>query len=180
MINLRKNFAFGRILIKNFVNLTMTENEIVRNWRNDKRISRWMYNDHKISSREHGNFIKRLKLDSGSFFWLVRDNAMQYLGIICLEKVNFKHRRAFLGIYSNPSLSGVGQLLMQCLKNIAFNKANLHTLKLEVIENNENAIKFYIKCGFLKEGRLKDFVYKNGKWLDAIIMGILNKDEKNS
>jgi len=38
-------------------------------------------------------------------------------------------------------------MLIRCLRNLAFEKAKLHTLKLEVIENNESALDFYRKSG---------------------------------
>ncbi|MCM8820304.1 MAG: hypothetical protein NC925_05880 [Candidatus Omnitrophica bacterium] len=34
-------------------------------------------------------------------------------------------------------------------------------------------MEFYKKHGFRKEGRLKEFVYREGKYLDVIVMGIV-------
>jgi UDP-4-amino-4,6-dideoxy-N-acetyl-beta-L-altrosamine N-acetyltransferase len=45
------------------------------------------------------------------------------------------------------------------------------------METNERAINFYRKTGFSEEGRLKEFVFKDGKWLDVIVMGIIKRDE---
>ena len=98
----------------------------------------------------------------------------KYIGVICLNRVDFINKNAYLGIYTNPELSGVGGLIMECLQKLAFDVAHLHTLKAEVIETNEWAIDFYKKSGFSEEGRLKEFVFKNGKWLGVIVMGIIN------
>jgi len=57
---------------------------------------------------------------------------------------------------------------------MASNIFGLHSLKLEVIEDNKKAIEFYKKKGFEEEGRLREFVLKHGKWLGVIIMGIIN------
>ena len=75
-------------------------------------------------------------------------------------------------------IPGVGRILDSLAKNIAFDILNLHTLKLEVIEDNKVVINLHKKLGFKEEGRLKDFVYKDGKWKDVIIMGIMNPKEK--
>jgi sialic acid synthase SpsE len=48
----------------------------------------------------------------------------------------------------------------------------------EVIETNERAISFYKKTGFSEEGRLKEFVFKDGRWLDVIVMGIIGECRK--
>lgn len=46
---------------------------------------------------------------------------------------------------------------------------------MEVISDNEKAIKLFKKIGFIKEGRLiKDSYYGNGKYLDLIIMAYLD------
>ena len=63
---------------------------------------------------------------------------------------------------------------------MAFEHLKLHTLKLEVLENNERAINFFKKLGFKEEGRLREFVFKEDIWYDAIIMGITEKEYKEN
>lgn len=176
-MNLQLDFNFGKYKLRNFINLTSEEKEMVRNWRNDKRIRRYMYQANIISKIEHINFVEKLKNETKDFYWLVNDNE-NYIGVIYLNKVDFIHKHAYLGIYANPKLKGVGSILMDCLKKLAFKIAKLHTLKLEVIETNERAIKFYKKHSFKEEGRLKEFVYRDGRWLDVIVMGVVNKNDK--
>jgi len=69
---------------------------------------------------------------------------------------------------------------MDCLKMVAFGVAKLHTLKLEVIEDNERALKLYIRSGFKKEGELIDYVFKNGLYKNVILMGMVNNDESTN
>ena len=52
-------------------------------------------------------------------------------------------------------------------------KLNLHKISLEVLENNERAIKLYNKLGFIHEGVKRDEVFKNGKWVNSILMSII-------
>ena len=172
--NLRKNLKFRNIILKNFINLTLEEKMLILKWRNNLSVRKWCYSEHTISKKEHMQFIESLKKDNKNFYWLVKfDN--DYLGVISLNRINFFHKHAYLGIYSNPKLKGAGKLLMQALKELAFRIAKLHTLKLEVIETNKHAIEFYKRQGFKEEGRLKEFVYKNKKWRDVIVMGIVNE-----
>jgi RimJ/RimL family protein N-acetyltransferase len=42
---------------------------------------------------------------------------------------------------------------------------------LAVFEDNTAAINLYKKIGFQEEGRLKEFIFKDGKWKDVIIIG---------
>lgn len=181
MINLKKEFKLGDIFLQNFIELSKEKRDIVRNWRNHESIRKWMYSDSIISPEEHANFIDRLYTDNSNYYWVVHSQKGEYIGVISLNRVDFSNKNAYIGIYSNPDckLKGKGRLLIMCLKKLAFNIARLHTIKLEVIGTNEQAINFYKKLGFSEEGRLKEFVFKNGKWLDAIIMGIIDRDEEN-
>jgi len=178
MINLKKNFVLDDVVFINFLNLDKKEKEMVRNWRNHHDIRRWMYSNDIISRGEHIKFIKGLKEDNKNFYWLVKNKDGRCVGIIYLNRVDFNNKNAFLGIYSNPDckLSGVGHLLIKCLKKLAFDTVQLHTLKLEVISNNKKAISFYQKSGFSEEGQLKEFVSRDKKWDDMVIMGIINRD----
>ncbi len=177
--NLKKNINVGNLIMKNFINLECKEKEIVRNWRNNNVVREWIYSEHIISVEEHNNFIIKLEEDSRNIYWLVK-NKDEYMGVVYLSRLDFNNRNGYLGIYSNPNLKGVGNLLQECLIKVAFGIACLHTLKLEVIEDNEKAIKLYKRFGFEKEGELKDFVFKNGKYKNAIIMGIINRNGNNN
>lgn len=174
------DFELGDMTLVNFINISEKENEMIRNWRNSEGVRKWMYSDHVISKEEHLKFIEKLKQDKKNFYWLMKFKGKEdYYGVIYLNKVDLENRNAYLGIYSNQDgkTKRAGGLLLGALKKFAFNIINLHTLKLEVIEDNERAIKFYKKSGFNEEGRLKEFIFRNGKWHDVIVMGILNKDE---
>jgi RimJ/RimL family protein N-acetyltransferase len=45
-----------------------------------------------------------------------------------------------------------------------------------VFENNPRAIRAYEKAGFVHEGRLRQAEFKDGKYIDILVMSIL-KDE---
>jgi UDP-4-amino-4,6-dideoxy-N-acetyl-beta-L-altrosamine N-acetyltransferase len=177
MLDFKNNFEFGDVKIINFLNLTNEENEMIRTWRNNTNVRKFMFSDHIILPQEHYTFILKLKDDNKNFFWLVKKNE-EYVGTISLNRIDFNNGNAYLGLYANPDnkVSGAGQILIGCLKKLAFNVANLHSLKLEVIDTNERAKLFFKKSKFSEEGRLKDFVNKSGKWYDVIVMGILNSD----
>ena len=176
MIDLKKDFSTNGIKVKNFINLSAEEKEMVLGWRNHESIRKWMYSDTIISSKEHANFLSNLITEKNNSYWVAENGDEIFLGTISLNKIDFKNKHAYIGIYSNPynEIKNRGHLLIQCIKNLAFEIAGLHTLKLEVIANNQKAINFYKKSGFNEEGRLKEFVFKDGQWHDVIVMGIMN------
>jgi len=177
VMDLHKNMVVGDLLLCNFLTLRPEEIELVRTWRNHEAIREWMYGNDIISPEKHQAFIEGLNSDYRNFYWLVKNKAGYYLGVIDLKRVDFGNRNAYLGIYADPESAdrGRGHILMDCLKRLAFDVINLHVLKLEVVAGNSRAIDFYRREGFQEEGRLKEFVFKGGRWLDVIIMGIINK-----
>lgn len=172
---LHGSFNICEFEVTNFIELSNDERRMVLDWRNHDNIRKWMYSDNIITEEEHLSFIDKLVTDNSRFYWIVKSKD-EYFGTISFSKIDFKNKHAYLGIYSNPynTIKNKGHSLIQCIKKLAFEIADIHTLKLEVIENNEKAIQFYRKSGFNEEGRLKEFVFKDGKWHDVIIMGIIN------
>lgn len=170
------NFKIKELEVINFIKLSNEERKMVLDWRNHENIRKWMYSDDIITEEGHANFVDKLITDTSNFYWIVKNKEGLYLGTVYFNKTDFKNKHAYLGIYSNPysELKNKGHLLIQCIKELAFGIAEIHTLKLEVIENNQKAIQFYKKSGFNEEGRLKEFVFKDGKWYDVIVMGIIN------
>lgn len=172
---LKENIAIDQTLLKNFINLDPVEKEMVRRWRNNPEVRKWMYNDHEISPEEHQNFIERLKTSKKEFYYLVyeKDKAV---GVLTLTRLDLKNRNAYLGLYANPEerIAGAGMLIGKTALKLAFEMVSLHTLKLEVLEDNQKAIKLYKKLGFSEEGRLRQFIFKDAKWKDVIVMGIIN------
>lgn len=166
---------FENITIKNFINLNDEEVEMVRRWRNHTDIRKWMYTDHEINIEEHKNFIENLKRDNRNFYYLVY-LADKPIGVFSLNRVDWRNGNAYIGVYANPEekTKGAGDVLSRSLLFVAFTLIGLHTLKLEVIEDNERAIKFYKRMGFKEEGKLKEFVLKEGKRKDVIVMGLIN------
>lgn len=173
IIDMKKNIDLNGSELINFINLSDKEKEMIRNWRNHENVRNMMYSDHVITIEEHSKFIEGLRDEKKNFYWMIRRNR-ENIGTISLNRVDFKNNNAYIGIYTNPYLSGMGRPLIECLKKLAFDEIKLHTIKLEVIEDNERAINFYKKAGFKEEGRLKEFVFKTNMWLDVLVMGKIN------
>ncbi|GGN59169.1 hypothetical protein GCM10007971_21970 [Oceanobacillus indicireducens] len=65
------------------------------------------------------------------------------------------------------------------LLDYAFLELNMHRVSLRVFSHNEKAIHIYNKLGFVKEGVIRESLYRNGIWHDIIVMGVLKKDYLN-
>lgn len=174
---LKRNLRVGKMELINFVNMNQEEARMVLRWRNNDEVRKWMYRETPITAEEHKDFLASLKTDPRNFYYLVKEGE-RYLGVINLTRLDYANRHAYLGIYRNPEeeIIHTGTKLGRILLTLAFDIAGLHTLKLEVIEDNERAIHLYKKMGFVEEGRLREFVFRDGKWKDVIIMGMTEEE----
>lgn len=105
----------------------------------------------------------------------------EYIGGCGINSVNWKNSIAEVGIFiGNQEYHnrGYGTDAMLVLINFIFNQMNLNKIKLNVYSYNNRAIKCYEKCGFKKEGILREELFRNGQYHDIIIMGILKGEFK--
>jgi RimJ/RimL family protein N-acetyltransferase len=71
---------------------------------------------------------------------------------------------------------GYGTEVMRLMLKHGFNTLNLNRIALEVYENNPRAIRSYEKAGFFLEGRKRQGMYKNGRYIDIFLMSVLRSE----
>jgi diamine N-acetyltransferase len=98
------------------------------------------------------------------------------IGDVGLHRIDWKERDATLGIVLGEKQywgQGYGQDAIMALLRFAFETLNLHRVHLTVYAYNLRGIRCYEKCGFKKEGCLREAHYHDGRYHDEIMMGIL-------
>ena len=55
-----------------------------------------------------------------------------------------------------------------------FNERNMHRIQANVLTSNIASLKMHEKCGYKLEGTLREAVYKNGKYQDQYVLGLVN------
>jgi len=88
------------------------------------------------------------------------------------------HRNATLGIALQPSFRdrGYGQEALNWALDWAFMRAGLHRVSLRVYNVNPRALRAYKKVGFVEEGRERESALLERRWVDVIVMGILEHE----
>jgi RimJ/RimL family protein N-acetyltransferase len=71
---------------------------------------------------------------------------------------------------------GYGRDALRVLLDYAFRLRNMRKVWLTVNGDNERAIRAYRACGFIEEGRLRDHVWSDGKYIDLVYMGVFRDD----
>jgi RimJ/RimL family protein N-acetyltransferase len=74
-------------------------------------------------------------------------------------------RKSWSKGYGTEAISGL-------LERLFLNK-NMHRVWLRVDQGNARAIKCYAKCGFVKEGMLREDHFAHGAWRSSCVMSIV-------
>ena len=69
---------------------------------------------------------------------------------------------------------GIGTEVTMLLLKYGFETIKWHRIDLKVLNYNNRAIRCYEKCGFKKDGVLRENAYIEGKYYSDVVMSILN------
>jgi RimJ/RimL family protein N-acetyltransferase len=101
------------------------------------------------------------------------------IGFIAFDGINWTDRDTYVAIgIGEPDFwsKGYGSDAMCLMLRYGFTELNLHRISLTVFEQNPRGIRSYEKCGFKHEGRIRDFLLRDGRRSDMLHMGILRKE----
>jgi RimJ/RimL family protein N-acetyltransferase len=71
---------------------------------------------------------------------------------------------------------GYGTQVMQLMLKYGFNTLNLNRVYLRVYESNPRGIKCYEKAGFRHEGRLRQAIFQDGRYIDLLMMSVIRSE----
>lgn len=74
---------------------------------------------------------------------------------------------------------GYGSDALRILCNYIFYEMSMHRVGLVVHAFNTQAIQMYERVGFKLEGKHRDFIYRDGKHHDLLLMSLLEKEWQN-
>src|SRR5262245_27067580 len=131
-------------------------------------------------SLEH--WRKRLAEPPEGMFGLVACAENEVVGALDVYTFPTRPRRRHVGqigmaVRDDWQGHGVGRALMQAAIDLADKWLNLQRLELEVYTDNEPAVRLYKKCGFVIEGTLVEYAYRDGEYVDVYAMARLRREQ---
>ena len=73
---------------------------------------------------------------------------------------------------------GFGADAVRTLCRFGFSEMNLRKIKAAVFDFNVPALRCYEKCGFVREGVLKQEMFRDGAYHDVILMALFRQAEE--
>tara|TARA_R110000824_G_scaffold223441_4_gene411176 strand:- start:667 stop:1173 length:507 start_codon:yes stop_codon:yes gene_type:complete len=106
---------------------------------------------------------------------IVVSSGENFVGLIRIDNIDSVNANCMIGLDIDKSYRGKGLAtqIYRWLLDYLFYQYNMHTIYLEVLDTNAVAIRVYEKLGMTIDGRLRERIYRNGKYEDYLYMSIL-------
>jgi RimJ/RimL family protein N-acetyltransferase len=103
----------------------------------------------------------------------------KYIGFCSLMNLKSRNRCAELGIMIGDRAywgRGYGRDAVKLMLDYGFGYLGLHRIELFPHEKNMRAIRCYLACGFIEEGRARKVLWLQGEYVDVVQMSILREE----
>jgi diamine N-acetyltransferase len=152
-------------------------------WLNDPEVRRnlILYQPLSIGQEElwYADILKEPVDEQPLCIDIKKGDKWEHAGNISFMQLNRHDRNAEIGIFIGRKdfwNKGYGCEAMRLMVGHGFNDLNLNRIYLRVYETNPNGVRCYEKAGFKHEGRLREARYHEGKYIDMLMMSILNSE----
>lgn len=155
-------------------------------WLNDPEVTENLLNDTPLSMDMEEQWYQKMLEKPAEEHILAIDmldgQEWKHIGSTGFHHVDWKNRIGEYGIMIGDKRQwgkGFGYDATMLMLRYGFNYLNLNKVFLYAIETNTRGIRVYEKTGFVHEGRLRQDIHKNGRYLDVFIMSVLREEWKD-
>jgi len=152
-------------------------------WLNDPEVMEYLMMRLPISTADEMHWFERLAdlapAEKPLAIEIRHGKSWRLVGNSGFHELHWTDRSAEIGLFiGDKSIwdKGYGTETVRLLLKHGFETLNLNRIYLRVYEPNKRAIRAYEKAGFVHEGCLRQAVYKNGRYLDELIMSVLRSE----
>ena len=133
-----------------------------------------------VSKYQHRKWFEKISADTKSIRYIIETKEDGPVGTSGWKEIDWKNRIAVsIGIrIINKKLrsKGIGvDTCMAMFKNI-FDDLQMNRTDSEVIEYNKASIKLLEKLGYKLEGVKRNYIYKNGRYNNLLLYGLLREE----
>jgi RimJ/RimL family protein N-acetyltransferase len=162
--------------------LEPTDAEKAFQWINDREVTQFLMARYPWSLAAEREFVTESakRIEFGDVRLAIETKVESvHIGMCGLHRGRPEDRNADLGIMIGDKSywnGGYGTDAMMTLLRFAFEQMNLHKVALGVFDFNERARTVYRRCGFVEEGRHREDVFQDGRYLDVVRMSVLRRE----
>jgi RimJ/RimL family protein N-acetyltransferase len=150
-------------------------------WYRDPELARLTrYQTRPMSVDEIEQFFRVRLLASDALAYAIHERATdRFVGITTFSSLDPDNGSALFHITIGERDAwgqGLGTETAELMLAHAFERVGLHRVGLSVFSFNTRAVRSYEKVGFRLEGRLRDAIWRDGRYWDELQMGIVESE----
>jgi RimJ/RimL family protein N-acetyltransferase len=123
--------------------------------------------------------IERAVREPEAFGMLVIEERGATVGTVTWERVNRRSRIASVGglaLLPAARGHGIATAAMRLLVEHLIHEQGFHRVQLEVYAFNDRALSFFASVGFTREGVRRKAYWREGRWVDGVLFGLVEED----
>lgn len=125
-------------------------------------------------------WLQGVNSSADRFYWVVEGDGHPFIGLIRMDEYDPVNRSIRIGadVATGLRRKGYGTRIYGALLDYCFSYLGVHRIWLLVLETNGAAMELYRKVGFQEEGRMRHAVWRFGRWVDYVMMSVLEKERR--
>lgn len=149
--------------------------KVLNKWKNDEEVFKYLGGGYRPTSMsQQRNWIEKLVENTlENQRYIILSEEKEKIGFIGLYGISAIHRTCDLGIYIGEKENrgkGVATRAYKALEKYAKEYLNIRKIRLEVVKENEAAVKLYQKLDFNVCGEYKQERFIQGEYKDILLM----------
>ena len=149
-------------------------------WFNDPEVTRTLAIQRPVNLQSEEEFLARIyESEHDLVLGIMVKEHDAFIGVTGLHRMDFRNRHACFGISIGDTTAwgnGYGTEATSLMVQHAFETLNLNRVWLHVFDTNERGLRAYEKVGFKPEGVLRQEVYRDGRYANVTVMGLLREE----
>lgn len=168
-------FRHGDILLRV---IEPADLEVLREARNDPSTWSNLTDISLITEAEQRRWYETLEQRGRKYFMACEPKYQGPIGLVRMDEIDWTNRSIRVGCDVFPHLrgNGYGSATFAAILKYAFDYLNMHRVWLAVIETNRVARHVYLKHGLREEGRYREAIFRDGRYVDYLVMSILEDE----
>lgn len=159
----------------------------IQRWMNDPEILKRIYTWRHLSVAAEERWLEGLTGSNTDFVFAIEATdgegvSPRFLGTTGIHGVDWKNRLCSVGIIIGEERErgrGFGTEALFLLARYAQQELGMHRVELEVYPFNLPAIRSYEKLGFRHDGTRRGATFREGRFQDVLVMGVLPGELKD-
>lgn len=122
--------------------------------------------------------IKAGKEKTAYIYGIALKESGKIIGVISLSNIDKKNKKCKLGYWLGKKYwnQGVMTKAVKMILDIAFNKLKMHRVYASTFADNNGSVRVLENNDFFLEGIQYETVFRNGKWYNFFLYGLLKDD----